>query len=88
MAAILPQAVERAFLNLPKDRRYNAYLAAFGRQSANDYAFACLASATFDASALLPEIRCPSLVVSGEHDVLLPPALFIAAAGLDCTRFR
>ncbi|WP_353181637.1 alpha/beta hydrolase [Bosea sp. (in: a-proteobacteria)] len=82
MAAILPQAVERAFLNLPKDRRYNAYLAAFGRQSANDYAFACLASATFDASALLPEIRCPSLVVAGEHDVLLPPALGQEAAAL------
>jgi 3-oxoadipate enol-lactonase len=82
MAAILPQAVERAFLNLPKNRRYEDYLAAFGRQSAENYAFACLASAAFDVSALLPRISCPSLVVTGEHDVLLPPAAGQEAAGL------
>jgi 3-oxoadipate enol-lactonase len=75
MAAILPQAVERAFLNLPKDRRYEDYLAAFGAQPAQAYAFACLASAGFDAVPFLPSVRCPSLIVTGEHDVLLPPAL-------------
>jgi pimeloyl-ACP methyl ester carboxylesterase len=75
MAAILPQAVERPFLNLPKDQRYEDYLVAFGRQPAETYALACLASAAFDAGPLLPAVRCPSLVVAGEHDVLLPPAL-------------
>jgi 3-oxoadipate enol-lactonase len=75
MAAILPQAVERSFLNLPKDQRYDAYLAAFAAQPAETYAFACLASAAFDAGPFLPAVRCPSLVVAGEHDVLLPPAL-------------
>jgi len=82
MAAILPQAVERAFLKMPKDRRYEDYLVAFGRQSAENYAFACLASATFDASPFLPEVRCPSLVVASEHDALLPPALGREVAGL------
>lgn len=75
MAAILPQAVERPFLNLSKDSRYEAYLAAFAAQPADVYAYACLASADFDAAPLLPLVACPSLVLSGEHDVLLPPAL-------------
>ena len=82
MAAILPQAVERPFLNLPKDRRYEDYLAAFAGQSADGYALACLASAGFDAAPLLPLVRCPSLVIAGEHDVLLPPALGREAASL------
>lgn len=82
MTAILPQAVERSFLNLPKDQRYDDYLAAFAAQPAEDYAFACLSSAGFDASSLLPRVSCPALIVAGEHDVLLPPTLGREVAGL------
>lgn len=75
IAAILPQAVERAFLNQPHDERYRRYYDSFASQSAEDYAFACEASADYDAGSCLEAVRCPTLVIAGEHDVLLPPAL-------------
>jgi 3-oxoadipate enol-lactonase len=75
IAAVLPQAVERAFLNQPRDDRYQRYFDAFASQSAVDYAFACEASANFDAERYLKTIDCPALVVAGRHDVLLPPPL-------------
>jgi pimeloyl-ACP methyl ester carboxylesterase len=75
MAAILPAAVERAFLNQPRDARYERYYAAFANQSAEDYAFACAASALYDAGDEMKRVVSPTLVVGGEHDVLLPPAL-------------
>ena len=73
IAAVLPQAVERAFLNQPHDDRYQRYFDAFASQSAVDYAFACEASANFDAEKYLKAVGCPALVVAGLHDVLLPP---------------
>jgi pimeloyl-ACP methyl ester carboxylesterase len=75
LAAILPQAVERAFLNQPHDERYRHYYEAFARQLPDDYALACQAAAHYDAEPYLTQVRCPSLVVSSAHDVLLPPAL-------------
>jgi 3-oxoadipate enol-lactonase len=75
IAAILPGAVERAFLNQPRDARYERYYAAFANQSAEDYAFACAASALYDAGDEMKRVVSPTLVVGGEHDVLLPPAL-------------
>jgi 3-oxoadipate enol-lactonase len=75
MAAILPQSVDRAFLNQPRDDCYRLYYEMFANQSADDYAFACLASADYDAEADLKAVRCPTLVLAGQHDVLLPPSL-------------
>lgn len=75
IAAILPGAVERAFLNQPRDARYERYYAAFANQPAEDYAFACAASALYDAEDEMRRIVSPALVIAGEHDVLLPPAL-------------
>jgi 3-oxoadipate enol-lactonase len=75
MQAILPGAVDRAFLNRPRDSRYEAYYAAFAAQSARDYAFACNGSSSYDAETALREVRCPTLVIAGEHDVLLPASL-------------
>jgi len=74
MAAILPSAVERAFLNLPHDARYDFYMKRFSEQDAEAYALALLAAAEADASDALPQVRCPTLLVPGRHDVLLPMA--------------
>jgi 3-oxoadipate enol-lactonase len=72
MAAILPGAVERPFEAQPRDARYERYLAAFAAQDAGAYADAVLGFATADASADLPRIHCPVLLVAGGHDLLLP----------------
>lgn len=74
MAAILPGAVERAFEAQPRDARYAGYLAAFAAQDPAAYADAVLGFAGADASADLQRVRCPTLLVAGRHDLLLPPA--------------
>jgi 3-oxoadipate enol-lactonase len=75
MAAILPGAVERPFEKQPRDGRYEAYLAAFAAQDPAAYAQSVLGFATADASADLPRVRCPTLLVPAAHDLLLPPSL-------------
>jgi 3-oxoadipate enol-lactonase len=72
MAAILPGAVDRAFVEQPRDKRYDTYLRRFAEQDAEAYALACLGTLKADASGDLRRIRCPTLVVAGGHDVLLP----------------
>jgi 3-oxoadipate enol-lactonase len=73
MAAILPGAVERAFEAQPRDERYHRYLAAFAAQDPEAYADAVLGFAGADATADLPHVRCPALLVAARHDLLLPP---------------
>src|SRR5258705_8659456 len=73
MSAILPGAVDRAFLEQPKDARYERYYARFAAQDAEAYALSALAVLDADASDDLAALRCPTLVVAGGHDVLLPP---------------
>ncbi len=73
MAAILPDAVDRAFLEQPRDARYRRYFDAFAAQDPEAYALSVLGAAEADIAAALPTIRCPTLVVAGAHDALLPP---------------
>lgn len=75
MAALLPGAVERAFLAQPHDARYDLYMERFAAQDAEAYALSCLAVLDTDIAADLGRIRCPSLLVAGAHDTLLPPAI-------------
>src|SRR5262249_11844510 len=82
MQAILPGAVERAFLNLPQDARYADYMNRFSKQDAGAYALALLAAAEDDAEDALRALRCPTLLVPGRHDVLLPMANAEAVAAL------
>lgn len=72
MAAILPGAVDRAFLEQPRDMRYQRYYARFAEQDAEAYALSALSVLDADASEDLQALRCPALVVAGGHDVLLP----------------
>jgi 3-oxoadipate enol-lactonase len=73
MEAILPGAVERAFLEQPHDERYRRYYARFAQQDPEAYALSALAVLDADSSPDLAAVRCPALVVAGAHDVLLPP---------------
>jgi pimeloyl-ACP methyl ester carboxylesterase len=73
MEAILPGAIDRAFLEQPKDERYRRYYTRFAQQDAEAYALSALAVLDADASDDLEALRCPALVVAGGHDVLLPP---------------
>jgi 3-oxoadipate enol-lactonase len=73
MAAILPDAVDRTFLNQPRGARYERYLSAFASQDPEAYALSVLAVLDMDIAADLPKIRCPTLLIAGRHDVLLPP---------------
>ncbi len=82
MGALLPGAVERAFLNQPRDARYDIYYARFAAQDAEAYALSCLAVLDADIGEDLRRVSCPSLVVAGAHDVLLPPDLAREVAAL------
>lgn len=73
MAGILPAAVERAFLDQPRDARYQAYFDRFASQDADAYALSVLGFAEADVTEDLPKVACPTLLVAGGHDVLLPP---------------
>ena len=82
MAAILPGAVDKAFIGQPRDDRYARYMTRFAAQDAEGYALSALGILDADVSADLSAIRCPTLVVAGGHDVLLPPAQARAVHGL------
>jgi pimeloyl-ACP methyl ester carboxylesterase len=78
--AILPGAVDRAFLEQPRDARYRRYYDRFASQDSNAYALAVLATCEADVTNDLAQIVCPTLVVAGAHDVLLPPTQARAVA--------
>jgi 3-oxoadipate enol-lactonase len=82
MAAVLPGAVERAFLNQPQDARYDRYMNRFAAQHPEAYADALLAASRADATAAFERLRCPILLVAGRHDVLLPVGRAEALAAL------
>ncbi|TCK28346.1 pimeloyl-ACP methyl ester carboxylesterase [Ancylobacter aquaticus] len=82
MAAVLPGAVERAFLEQPQDARYFQYMKRFAGQDPTSYASALLAAAQADATEAFAAIACPTLLVPGRHDVLLPLERAEAVAAL------
>lgn len=82
MPAVLPGAVERAFLEQPQDARYERYMKRFAAQSPLAYAWALLAAAEADATRAFAEVGCPTLLVPGRHDVLLPMERTEAVAAL------
>ena len=73
MNAILPGAVDRAFVGQPRDQRFERYLARFAAPDAEAYALSTLGLLDADVTADLQAIRCPTLIVAGDNDVLLPP---------------
>lgn len=72
MAVLLPAAADRAFLNLPRDKRYERYLERYAAQRAEGYARSVLGFLDVDIEADMKAVCCPILALPGEHDVLMP----------------
>jgi pimeloyl-ACP methyl ester carboxylesterase len=72
VAALLPAAVDRAFLHQPRDERYRRHVERFAAQDREAFARSVEGFLDADITAELPRIKCPTLVVSGKHDVLMP----------------
>jgi pimeloyl-ACP methyl ester carboxylesterase len=75
MQAILPAAVDVAFEAQPRDERYRRYYEMFAANDPEGYASIALGMMGTDNSALLAALTCPTLIVAGGHDLLLPPDL-------------
>ena len=72
MAAIIPAATAAAFEGCPDDERQRAYVARFAAQDAQAYAMQIEGMLEADISAALGSITCPTLIVAGGRDRLLP----------------
>lgn len=72
MAALLPGAAERAFHELPHDERYLRYVERYRAQDPEGYARSVLGFLDADVGEIAPQVRCPTLIVAGEHDILMP----------------
>lgn len=74
MAAILPDAVDKPFNGLRHDDRYRAYLNRFAGQDPKRYAHAIRGILDADVRDRLDRVRCPTLILSAEHEALMDPA--------------
>jgi 3-oxoadipate enol-lactonase len=72
MKALPFETIKRAFLNMPEDRRWHTHVERFTSQDSKTYAMQVAGFIDADISADLPKIKCPMLVVPGEHDVMMP----------------
>lgn len=72
MAALMPAAVERAFHSQPRDARYRRHVERYEAQDAQAFARSVEGFIGADITDDLPRIACPTLLVSGEHDMLMP----------------
>lgn len=82
MAVVLPGAVDRAFLDQPHDDAYRVFLERFGAQDPMGYVAVVRGILDADVTADLAAIRCPTLVIAGGRDVLLPPERSVEVAAL------
>ena len=72
MSAIMPAATAAAFEGCPDDDRQRAYVARFAAQDPQAYALQIEGMLDADISGDLPSIACPTLIVGGGRDRLLP----------------
>lgn len=72
MAAILPGAIDRAFAGQPGDARRRDFAAGFAAHDPEGYARLALGFLGADAAADCTRIRCPTLLVPGGQDTVLP----------------
>ena len=72
MAVLLPGAADRAFHQLPHDLRYEHYVERYGVQDPERYALSVLGFLDADVRNIVPRVRCRTLIVAGEHDILMP----------------
>jgi 3-oxoadipate enol-lactonase len=92
MAAILPAATSVAFEGCPDDERQRAYVARFAAQDPQAYALQIEGMLEADMSAVAGSITCPTLIVAGGRDRLLPArhaeAIHAAMPGSRLVRFE
>lgn len=74
VAASLPNAIEGAFVTGPDDLRRQRYTERFRAQDPVSYAFQIEGMLHADISEGLERITCPTLIVGGGRDRLLPVA--------------
>ena len=72
VGALLPAAVDRAYHDQPRDARYRRHLERFAAQDAQTFARSVEGFLDADITAELRRIACPTLIVSGENDLLMP----------------
>ncbi|TWG90157.1 3-oxoadipate enol-lactonase/3-oxoadipate enol-lactonase/4-carboxymuconolactone decarboxylase [Mesorhizobium sp. J18] len=72
MPAVLPGAVDSAFVDCPRDVAYEAYFRRFANQDPVAYALQIEAMLDADTEPFLGKITCPTLIVAGGKDPLLP----------------
>lgn len=87
MRAIIDSTLDQSWPAVLRDdsRALDAYRAYRARLLANDpvcYALANDALSDIDLHAQLPALRCPCLLLAGEHDLQRPPARVAAQAAL------
>jgi 3-oxoadipate enol-lactonase len=70
MAALLPQAIENAFIGYGETDARRQYESRFVRQKAENYAFAAIGAADADISMCTARIACPVLLTPGRNDRL------------------
>jgi 3-oxoadipate enol-lactonase len=75
MGVLLPVVVDMAFEAQPRDKRYRRYTEMFASNDPEGYAAIALGMMGTDNTDALGRIACPTLVVAGAHDTLLPPSL-------------
>lgn len=92
MAAIIPAATDAAFLGQPEDERKTAYVARFAAQDPAAYARQIEGMLEADISGDLDAISCPTLIIAGGMDRLLPAhhaeAIHAGLAGSKLVRFE
>lgn len=70
--ALLPDVVKKSFLNMPEDARYRLHYERFAAQDPENFARYVEGIIGADIVPELPKIKSPMLVVSGEHDIMMP----------------
>ncbi len=73
MAVLLPGAPEKSFHNMPRDARYERYVARYAALDPEGYASSVLGFLDIDIRPVLPRLKCPVLLIPGGHDILMPP---------------
>lgn len=74
LAAIVDDAVGRAFGNLPRDERYRHYRnEIFLRNDPRGYEATVLGMVDRSVEEVLDKVQCPVLLIGGELDIITPP---------------
>lgn len=82
--ALLPAVIDMAFDGLPKDARYRRYLERFRNNEPRGYGALALGMVGTDNAEVLKSLKCPTLIVAGAHDILLPPPLARSVHAMVC----